>query len=116
MDFLKVSMSLSPSNSGSSLNEAACRNFCNVHSFDWDPGQTRLFMEILYPINSNADTATIMSMDTEFNMNVFGEIIKARVLHSSKQYDVFVEEAEISNIVNQVDNLISFELFKLKKK
>lgn len=101
------------------INKTACEGFCNTHTFDGDIEQTKLLMDILNPINTNTNTNTDSTKETTnnlFDKDTFNEIIKARVLDISNQYKVNVEESEISNIIEQVDNLISFELFKMKNK
>jgi transcriptional regulator with XRE-family HTH domain len=93
------------------LNEAACINFCNIHSFDGDIAQTRLIMEFLYPADKNINNLSA-TVDSEFNTDLFEDVIKNRIFHTSNYFKVKLKDSDVIDILHQVDNIISFEIYK----
>ncbi|WP_138207762.1 helix-turn-helix domain-containing protein [Haloimpatiens lingqiaonensis] len=97
------------------VNENTCKKFCDDY---WCYGElelTELMLDIIKPTNLKIEPM-IVSAQYIFDRDAFYNIIKTRILDISNHYGIDITEDEIKNIINQVDDIIYFELFKKHNK
>ncbi|WP_282804672.1 helix-turn-helix domain-containing protein [Clostridium tetani] len=74
--------------------------------------ETINFIESLLDINN----AIKINHEEYLNNENFHSLIKSRIFDKNKKYNVLITDSIINNLIYNIDNLIDFELFKIKER